>query len=149
MAYSPQKTTKLPRNYRQERPIFRIDELFRLRHLDLRRISHVDGYGSCCSACFADFTLYCGNGWLGWVWIWWEWGGFCGVWGCFCRQHYFFNISFLVVFSRVCFVCWVCFVPVYPFFDRSMATCRPMPREAPMIKATGWLEDMIVVYLSW
>ena len=28
-------------------------------------------------------------------------------------------------------------IPVYPFFARSIATCRPIPRDAPTTSATG------------
>lgn len=35
-------------------------------------------------------------------------------------------------------------VPVYPAFAKSMATCRPMPREAPTMRATSfWEVDML------
>jgi hypothetical protein len=36
-------------------------------------------------------------------------------------------------------------IPVYPFFARSMATCLPMPREAPTTKATLLFFEAIVV----
>lgn len=28
------------------------------------------------------------------------------------------------------------YLPAYPFFERSMAICRPIPREAPITSAT-------------
>lgn len=37
-------------------------------------------------------------------------------------------------------------IPVYPSFARSIATCLPMPREAPITRATG-LVDMIFLWV--
>lgn len=38
------------------------------------------------------------------------------------------------------------YLPEYPFFARSMATCLPMPREAPITRATGFTSrDMATV----
>lgn len=39
-------------------------------------------------------------------------------------------------------VLFILLLPAYPFFARSIATCRPIPLEAPITRATGWFGAM-------
>jgi hypothetical protein len=40
-------------------------------------------------------------------------------------------------------------VPAYPFFARSMATCLPIPREAPTTNATFWFLGAMTLSFSF